>query len=186
MWVIKKNIFFKEKKKFILKTITHPCHFDNCTIITKTMVGCYKGFTLAELVFQTASRNRFEQTIKNKNKKMKMKSKILVLASLLVATVNGYKISGSSNDKGQRCVTVQECPHLVQLLENGSRVWPEKTWLEFILFFVCAQFGYIDVSFLNVIRFAYIQSSIQCQDSNPRLRGLKSPSWQLDHGCSPD
>ena len=122
---LNKEEFLGEKN--IFKPSTTP------TILVTTVVRLYprtlesiKGFTRVELAFQSLSWNRFEETNKrtDKNRKPKMKIRFLVFASLLlVSSIDCYKISGSSNDKGQRCVTVQECPHLVQLMENGARVW---------------------------------------------------------------
>ncbi len=43
-----------------------------------------------------------------------------LLLALLASLCTGYKITGTP--KGQRCVTIQECPYLVNLVENGSQV----------------------------------------------------------------
>ena len=54
--------------------------------------------------------------------KMARSSLLLLLFTTLaiVAVANGYKITGTP--KGQRCVTVQECSHLVNLIEKGAQV----------------------------------------------------------------
>ena len=46
--------------------------------------------------------------------------RFVVALTVAVAASNGYKITGTP--KGQRCVTIQECQHLVLLVENGAQV----------------------------------------------------------------
>jgi hypothetical protein len=51
--------------------------------------------------------------------------RLLVVSALLASACSGYKIAGTPDPatKGQqRCVTIQECPYLVQMVENGAQV----------------------------------------------------------------